>query len=271
MARVDTAPQNSKPSTVSQRAKTRRNIVRSAAIDTPWIYEPGFQYEAVRLTPGEGRRRLFTWLRHLSWIGTIHQSAVFNVGVKLNEFVPLSLLVRERRTSRKVRLWLTLLAGMLSQSATDSACGQTPAALDQEAWAVAEVMANKFQTAYNEGDVATIANLFLDNAYYFTPGGTVLYGWDRQAIQRAIAARIRAGWTKEIVKVTEAHSAGEAVWVTGEYSISGTGPNQGKQITGYFAQVITRNGGEWRLRIVIANLKANQDITGMSEIKGNPP
>jgi hypothetical protein len=101
MARVDTAPQNSKPSTVSQRAKTRRNIVRSAAIDTPWIYEPGFKYEAVRLTPGEGRRRLFTWLRHLSRIGTIHQSAVFNVGVKLNEFVPLSLLVRERRTLEK--------------------------------------------------------------------------------------------------------------------------------------------------------------------------
>jgi len=162
---------------------------------------------------------------------------------------------------------------MLTQSVAGSACAQTSAALDREAWQIAEVMATKFQTAYNVGDVAAIANLFVDNAYYFTPGGTVLYGWDRQAIQRAFAARIRAGWTKEVVKITEAHSAGEAVWVTGEYVISGTGENQGKQIDGYFAQVITRSGGEWRFRIVIANLKPNQDVTGMSEVKGvaKPP
>jgi len=161
------------------------------------------------------------------------------------------------------------LAGMLTHSAVAPVCAQASAASDREAWQIAEVMANKFQTAYNTGDVAAIANLFVDNGYYFTPGGTVLYGWDRQAIQRAIAARIRAGWTKEVVKITEAHSAGEAVWVTGEYGISGTGQNEGKQISGYFAQVITRSGGEWRFRLVIANLTPAQDITGMSDVNGN--
>jgi ketosteroid isomerase-like protein len=160
------------------------------------------------------------------------------------------------------------LAGVLAQTTVSPAYAQMSAASDEEAWQIAELMAKKFEAAYNMGDVASISNLFVDNAYYFTPGGTVLYGWDRQGIQRAIAARIRAGWTKEIVKVTEAHSAGEAVWVTGEYGISGTGENEGKQITGHFAQVITRNGGEWRFRLVIANLKPSNDITGMSEVKG---
>jgi ketosteroid isomerase-like protein len=176
--------------------------------------------------------------------------------------------VRGRRTLGKSGIPLLFLSGVLAQTAVSPADAQMSAASDQEAWQIAEVMAKKFEAAYNMGDVASISNLFVDNAYYFTPGGTVLYGWDRQGIQRAIAARIRAGWTKEIVKVTEAHSAGEAVWVTGEYSISGTGENEGKQITGHFAQVITRNGGEWRIRLVIANLKPSKDITGMSEVKG---
>ena len=173
-----------------------------------------------------------------------------------------------RRTLGKSEIPLVFFGGLLAQTAVSPVYAQTSAASDQEAWQIAEVMAKKFQAAYNMGDVASISNLFMDNAYYFTPGGTVLYGWDRQGIQRAIAARIRAGWTKEIVKVTEAHSAGEAVWVTGEYGISGTGENEGKQITGHFAQVITRSGGEWRFRLVIANLKPSKDITGMSEVKG---
>jgi ketosteroid isomerase-like protein len=176
--------------------------------------------------------------------------------------------VRRGRTLGKSGIPLVFLAGVLAQTAVSPAYAQMSAASDQEAWQIAEVMAKKFEAAYNMGDVASISNLFVDNAYYFTPGGTVLYGWDRRGIERAIAARIRAGWTKEIVKVTEAHSAGEAVWVTGEYGISGTGENEGKQITGHFAQVITRNGGEWRFRLVIANLKPSQDITGMSEVKG---
>src|SRR4051812_8896348 len=198
-----------------------------------------------------------------------YQEAALTGGGKSKDLLPSTPLVRKRSRLNKSGIPLVFLAGMLTQSAVGSACAQTSVASDQEAWQIAEMMANKFQTAYNMGDVATIANLFVDNGYYFTPGGTVLYGWDRQAIQRAIAARIRAGWTKEVVKITEAHSAGEAVGGTGEYGISGTGQNEGKQISGYFAQVITRSGGEWRFRLVIANLTPAQDITGMSDVNGN--
>jgi len=189
-------------------------------------------------------------------------------GPKSNVIAPSIHPVPGGSTLRKSGIPLVFLAGVLAQTAVGPAHAQMSAASDQEAWQIAEVMAKKFEAAYNTGDVASISNLFVDNAYYFTPGGTVLYGWDRQGIQRAIAARIRAGWTKEIVKVTDAHSAGEAVWATGEYGISGTGENEGKQITGYFAQVITRSGGEWRFRLVIANLRPEQDITGMSDVKG---
>jgi ketosteroid isomerase-like protein len=197
----------------------------------------------------------------------VYREVTVVAGAKSNVIAPSIRPVRGGSALRKGGIPLVFLAGVLAQTPVGPACAQMSAASDQEAWQIAEVMAKRFETAYNTGDVAAISNLFVDNAYYFTPGGTVLYGWDRQAIQRAIAARIRAGWTKEVVKVTEAHSAGEAVWVTGEYGISGTGQNEGKQITGYFAQVITRSGGEWRFRLVIANLKPSQDITGMSDVK----
>jgi len=207
-------------------------------------------------------------LREASMRRGAYREVMVVAGPKSNVIAPSIHPVPGGSTLRKSGIPLVFLAGVLAQTAVGPAHAQMSAASDQEAWQIAEVMAKKFEAAYNTGDVASISNLFVDNAYYFTPGGTVLYGWDRQGIQRAIAARIRAGWTKEIVKVTDAHSAGEAVWATGEYGISGTGENEGKQITGYFAQVITRSGGEWRFRLVIANLRPEQDITGMSDVKG---
>lgn len=139
---------------------------------------------------------------------------------------------------------------------------QGPAVSEQEDQQAANTISKNFETAYNAGDGAGIASLFADGGTYLTPGGKVLS--DRQAMEKAIAGRIKAGWTNETVKVTAAHAAGDAVWAIGEYAIMGTGQNSGKQIGGHFAEVLMRSRPEWRFIMLMANLTPSQDVTGMA-------
>lgn len=146
--------------------------------------------------------------------------------------------------------------------ATGPVLAEGPTVSEQDARQAADSSAKKYETNYNEGNAAGIANLFADGGIYLTPGGTALTS--RQEMEKAVAGRIKAGWTKETVRVTEAHAAGDSVWFVGEYSIAGTGQASGKQIGGYFAEVLTRNGSDWRIRMLIGNLKPTQDVTGMA-------
>lgn len=159
-----------------------------------------------------------------------------------------------RRTLVPSMLVICLAAPVLAQ--------QGPVVSEQDARQAADTISSKFETAYNAGDAAGIASLFADGGTYLTPGGTVLS--DRQAMEKAVAGRIKAGWTKETVKVTGAHAAGDSVWLIGEYTIMGTGQNSGKQIGGHYAEVLTRAGTEWRISMLIGNLTPSQDITGMA-------
>ena len=112
--------------------------------------------------------------------------------------------------------------------------------VDQTAQQAAKSLTKKFVTAYNAGNATGVASLFTEDATFLTPGGTVAS--DRQAIEKAIAAKIKAGWTEETAKVAEAHAAGDAVWSIGEYTIKGTDQNSGKQIGGHYAEVLTQDG-----------------------------
>ena len=156
----------------------------------------------------------------------------------------------------------TLISSMLAICLAGPVLAQQGSTVsEQDAQQAANTISKKFETAYNAGDAAGIASLFADGGIYLTPGGTVLS--DRQAMEKALAGRMKAGWTKETVQVTGAHAVGDAVWAIGEYSITGTGQNSGKQIGGHFAQVLTRSGTEWRFSMLMAGLTPSQDITGM--------
>ncbi len=143
-------------------------------------------------------------------------------------------------------------------------------ALAQQAGPVSETDAKQiagkimvaWDDAYNTGNPAGVAALFVPDGLCVTPGGTMLR--DRQEIERAIGARIKTGWTKESVNVIEAHPVGDAVVALVDYVILGSGPNAGKQIGGYGMQWLAREGSDWRIRMLIANLKPVQDVTGMA-------
>ncbi len=127
-----------------------------------------------------------------------------------------------------------------------------PAVSEQAARDAADTVARRFESAYNGGNPADVAELFAKDGGYLAPGGTILT--NRRSIEQAIAGRMKAGWTKAAVTVFNAHPAGDAVWAIGEYTTAGSGQNSGKEIGGYYAEVLTREGPEWRLSLLIGNL-----------------
>jgi hypothetical protein len=133
---------------------------------------------------------------------------------------------------------------------------------EADAKQVAAQVSQAFADAYNAAKPADIAALFTSTGVYLTPGGTMLT--DHQEMTVALAGRQKAGWTKETINVIEAHPVGSDVWAIVGYEIQGTGANSGKQIGGYAMQLLTRDGANWRFKVLAGNIKPVQDITGMA-------
>ena len=94
-----------------------------------------------------------------------------------------------------------------------------------------------------------VAALFTDEAPFIGPPG-VLKG--HANVEKAIAARIQAGWTTEILKINEAHSVGDAVWSVGEFQFTGSGEQAGKTQSGNFGMVLVRDGADWHISMLVA-------------------
>ena len=76
-------------------------------------------------------------------------------------------------------------------------CASTVSAHAQDAKKTADEFATKWVTAYDAGDAAALAALFTQDGVFNAPSGAVLKG--RDTIAKALAGRIKAGWTKETV------------------------------------------------------------------------
>jgi uncharacterized protein (TIGR02246 family) len=122
----------------------------------------------------------------------------------------------------------------------------------QDAKKTAEDFATKWIIAYDAGDATALAALFTADGVFNAPSGAVLRG--REAIEKALAGRIKAGWTKETVTTTDAGMAGTAVWASGEYGLVGSGEQAGKQSGGHFGWVLVRDGDAWHAAMLTANV-----------------
>jgi uncharacterized protein (TIGR02246 family) len=127
---------------------------------------------------------------------------------------------------------------------------QGTAMSQQDATQVANGIENKWMTSYNAGNAAGVGALFAPDGTFAATAG-VLSG--TQAITDAVAARLKAGWPKITTTVLQAHAVGDVAWVLGGYTYTGSGPNDGKQQSGNFAKVLTRDGADWRIRLLIGN------------------
>jgi uncharacterized protein (TIGR02246 family) len=122
----------------------------------------------------------------------------------------------------------------------------------QDAKKTADDFATKWVAAYDAGDATALAALFTKEGVFNAPSGAVLKG--REAIEKALAGRIKAGWTKETITTNDAGTAGTAVWAAGEYSLLGSGEVAGKQTGGHFGWVLVREGDEWHAAMLTANV-----------------
>jgi uncharacterized protein (TIGR02246 family) len=124
----------------------------------------------------------------------------------------------------------------------------------QDAKKTAGDFAAKWVTAYDAGDATALAALFTPDGVFNAPSGAALKG--REAIEKALAGRMKAGWTKETVTTTEAGAAGNAVWAAGDYALVGSGEQAGKQTGGRFGWVLVRDGDAWHVAMLTANVAA---------------
>jgi uncharacterized protein (TIGR02246 family) len=122
----------------------------------------------------------------------------------------------------------------------------------QDAKKTADDFATKWVTAYDAGDAAALAALFTQDGVFNAPSGAVLKG--RDAIEKALAGRIKAGWTKETITTNDAAMAGSAIWAAGEYGLLGSGEVAGKQTGGHFGWVLVRDGDAWHAAMLTANV-----------------
>jgi uncharacterized protein (TIGR02246 family) len=120
----------------------------------------------------------------------------------------------------------------------------------QDALQTATDIGNKWAAAYDAGDAAALAAMFTQDGVFNPPPGTTLKG--REAIEKAFAGRMKAGWTKETVNTTQAGGSGNMVWATGEYMLHGSGESAGKQTGGRFGWVFVREGDAWRIVMLTA-------------------
>jgi uncharacterized protein (TIGR02246 family) len=122
----------------------------------------------------------------------------------------------------------------------------------QDAKKTADDFAAKWVAAYDAGDASALAGLFTPNAVFNAPSGAVIKG--REAIEKALGGRMKAGWTKEMVTTTDAGAAGNAVWASGDYALTGSGEVAGKESAGHFGWVLVRDGDAWRAAMLTANV-----------------
>ena len=140
------------------------------------------------------------------------------------------------------RAFLTLFVLIVSAS---TACAQ-------DAKKTADDFGAKWVAAYDAGDAKALAGLFTPNGVFNAPSGAVVKG--REAIEKALAGRMKAGWTKETVTTNDAGAAGNAIWAAGDYALFGSGEVAGKQTGGHFGWVIVRDGDAWHVAMLTANV-----------------
>ena len=84
-----------------------------------------------------------------------------------------------------------------------------------------------------------------------TPAGVLP---DRQAIKTFYEGFFKQGWNNEVVKLDQAHLAGNAAWAFGEYSLSGQGPSGALSRAGRWSMVFEHESDGWKVRLLTTNV-----------------
>jgi len=121
----------------------------------------------------------------------------------------------------------------------------------QDASKAGDDIGKKWVAAYDAGNAAAIAALFTPDGVFIPATGVVLKG--REAIEKALAGRMKAGWTKETVTNVEGGAVGNSAWAVGDYALIGSGENEGKQVGGKFGEALAHDSDGWHIVMLVGN------------------
>src|SRR5258708_29376967 len=79
----------------------------------------------------------------------------------------------------------------------------------QDAKKTADDFGAKWVAAYDAGDAAALAGMFTQDGVFNAPSGAVVKG--REAIEKPLAGRMKAGWAQETATTNNAGAARTAV------------------------------------------------------------
>lgn len=137
----------------------------------------------------------------------------------------------------------------------------------QDACQAAEDLAKSYEAAFNRKDAAAVAALYTQDGV-FVPEGPILSG--REAITKATADAIKAGFSDLAIHTAQAHVVGDMAWVVGDYSQTGPGQNQTTQrYRGNYGAVDVRDGGTWKIRMLTINMIENRPSQGTATASPN--
>jgi uncharacterized protein (TIGR02246 family) len=120
----------------------------------------------------------------------------------------------------------------------------TSPAYADEAMTVAQDLASKWQIAYNNGDAAKVADLYLQDAIWVRP---TEIDKGKAEIEKAVANLIKQ-FPKLTVNVAGAGQHGNVVWYYSNYMLAPNGP------TGHAGVTLVNDGGSWRYLIHTTNI-----------------
>ena len=126
-------------------------------------------------------------------------------------------------------------------------------------------IAKAYDEAVNQHDAAAIATLYTEDAVFVTDRGSV-HG--RQAIEQWYADLFPTWQPKNHLTTVDPESprligtAGDAAWETGGWSETGQGPSgEPIQLKGYWGAIKVRQGEDWKIQMLTANVAVEPAAT----------
>ena len=112
-------------------------------------------------------------------------------------------------------------------------------------------LADEWAAAFNNGDTATVANQYKDDAVVFPPGGDMVKG--KQALQ-SFWTEAAKGMQADHFKVTDVRSLGPDAAREQGYAYFKTKGDNPQEMVGKYVVVWEKVGGKWKIDSDIWNL-----------------
>ena len=125
---------------------------------------------------------------------------------------------------------------------------------------IAQDVTDKWVAAYNAGDAKGVAALYTEDAL-FSNAGAKDFMKGQSAIEQNIAAGIKQGWKISVVLQEARMEPNGTLTAAGEYTFTGSGPTEGKKLSGHYGTADVKTGNDYRIFLHVSNVPGTSAAT----------